>query len=95
MTPPFLNEYIFEINEFPLCGRERDRYTIKDYFFYTSNIQEYGSRSLLVPVSCFINKHEIPDETTLKELINKRVPVIRRIRDFINQTETWSFEYDR
>ena len=94
MIAPFLNEYISEINEFPFYGRDRDRYTIKDYFFYTSNTTEYGRRDLLVPVSCIINKHEIPDEVTVKELINNNVPVMRRIRDYINETETWSFEYD-
>jgi hypothetical protein len=93
MTAPFLNEFLFEINEIPQFGPKHDLYTIKDYFFYNSNTQEYGYRGLVVPVSCIINKETIPDESTIKELINNKVPIMRRTVE--NLREYWSFENDK
>lgn len=90
----FLSEYLFEINEFPQYGADRDLYTIKDYFFYDSSTKEFGYRNLIVPVSCIINKQAIPTEATIRELINKQVPVLKRGVDGINLKEIWSFEYD-
>jgi len=90
----FLNEYLIEINEFPQSGKDRNLYTIKDYFYYDSNVREYGYRNLLIPVSCIINKDAIPSETVIRELINKQVPVMKREIDIVNHKEIWSFDYD-
>jgi threonyl-tRNA synthetase len=90
----FLNEYLIEINEFPQSGKDRNLYTIKDYFYYDSNTKEYGYRNLLIPVSCLTNKESLPSETVIKELINNRIPVIKREVDLDKNIEIWSFEHD-
>jgi|APCry1669189369_1035219.scaffolds.fasta_scaffold00503_16 hypothetical protein len=94
MTQAFLNEYILEINEFPVKGPLNNLFSIKDYFFYNSNVKEYGHRSLLIPVSKLINNDKLPSEEVIRELIAKKAHVIKRVVDARTQSETWSFKYE-
>jgi hypothetical protein len=84
----FIQEYLFEVNEFPKHGEHNTLHTIKDYFYYDSNVQEYGHRSLIVPLSFLINKEAVPDAGTIHELIAKKAPVL----EFVNGQ--WSFKND-
>jgi hypothetical protein len=88
----FVKEYLFEVNEFPKYGKHYELHTIKDYFFYDSNVQEYGQRNLIVPASHVVNTDELPDLETIKLIIKNRVPVMERIIDFRTKSETWRFK---
>lgn len=90
----FVSEFLFEVNEFPKYGKYYELHTIKDYFFYDSNVKEYGHRNLIVPASHLVNGDELPDAETIKLLIKNKVPVMERIIDFNDQTETWRFKND-
>jgi hypothetical protein len=85
----FIDGYLIEINQYPRFG---DLYTIKDYFYYNSNTQEYGYRDTIIPKDLVDNYFEIPDETSVRELINKNVPIMKRVIDLNKQKETWVFQ---
>lgn len=85
----YINEYLIEIRQYP---REGDLFPIKDYFFYDSHIQEYGHRDTVIPVSYLLNKEELPDEETVRNLINSKIPILRRVIDLNNQKESWIFD---
>lgn len=84
----FIDGYLVEINQFPRNG---DLYTIKDYFYYDSNTQEYGYRDTVIPKKDIINNNAMTD-MYLKEIINNKTPVMRRVVDLNKQTESWIFE---
>lgn len=86
---PFINEYVVEILQYP---RDGDLFSIKDYFFYNSNTEEYGYRDVVIPVSYILNKEELPDSETIKSLINSKIPIMRRVIDLNNQKESWIFD---
>jgi hypothetical protein len=85
----FIKGYLFEIKGFP---RDNDLFTIKDYFYYDSNIQEYGHRETIIPRENIINNNELPEDETIRELINKGIFSMRRSVDLNKQTEMWFFE---
>lgn len=88
----FIKEYLFEINEYPKTPVEDGQLlTIKDYFYHDSSVEEYGYRATVVPVSCILNKEEIPDEATIRSFINNSKPVIKRSVDSSKQLEYWSY----
>ena len=84
----FIDGYLIEINQFPRYG---DLYTIKDYFYYDSNTQEYGHRDTVIPKEDIIN-NDVMTDTYLKDIINNKIPVMRRVIDLNKQTESWVFE---
>lgn len=84
----FINGYVFEVNEFPV---KDGNCTVKDYFYYDSNVKEYGDRLLIVPVSEIANKEVLPDIDTIKTLINNNVFFMTRSVDFENKKENWTF----
>jgi hypothetical protein len=84
----YIQEYLFEVNEFPKYGEHNTLHTIKDYFYYDSDVKEYGYRSLIVPLSSLINKEAVPDIGTIKELIDKKIPVLEYTGG------NWSFKND-
>lgn len=86
----FIDGYLIEINQYPRF--EGDLFTIKDYFYYNSNTQEYGHRDTVIPVEQVANYSEIPDEITVRDLINNKVPIMKRVIDLNNQKETWIFQ---
>lgn len=85
----FIDGYLVEINQFPRNG---DLYTIKDYFYYDSNTQEYGYRDTVIPKEDIINNTEMSDIISLEEIINNKIPVMRRVIDLNKQTESWIFD---
>jgi len=87
-TVSFIKECLFEVNEFPKYGPNNNLHTIKNYFYYDSNVQEYGYRSLVVPVSHVINKESVPDMGTVQLLIDNKVPVLEYTDG------KWSFKND-
>jgi hypothetical protein len=84
----FIDGYLVEINQFPRSG---DLYTVKDYFYYNSYTQEYGYRDTIIPKEHIINNIAM-SETLLKEIINNKIPAMRRVIDLNKQTESWIFE---
>jgi len=84
----FIDGYLIEINQFPRFG---DLYTIKDYFYYNSDVKKYGHRDTVIPKEDIINNSAMSD-TYLKEIINNKIPVMRRVIDLNKQTESWIFE---
>jgi hypothetical protein len=46
----------------------------------------------VIPVSDILNKEEIPDINTMRNLINNRVTVIKRFMNFKEQTQSWIFD---
>lgn len=86
----FIQEYLFELDQFPRFGNQ-DLFTVKDYFFYSSNTKEYGCRDILVPRSLVENSDQIPEESVIRELINNKVPVMKRVIDLNNKKESWYF----
>ena len=84
----FIDGYLVEINQFPRYG---DLYTIRDYFYYNSNVQEYGHRDTVIPKEDIINNDAMSD-TYIKDIINNKTPVMRRVIDLNKQTESWIFE---
>jgi hypothetical protein len=86
---PYINEYLIEILQYP---RDGDLFSIKDYFFYNSDTEEYGYRDVVIPVSSVLNKEELPDSETIKSLINSKIPIMRRVIDLNNQKESWIFD---
>ena len=85
----FIGGYVFELKQFP---RNNDLFQIRDYFYYNSNTKDYGYKDTIIPKECIINNNEIPEETVVKELINKNIYVLRRVIDINKQNETWFFE---
>lgn len=86
----FIDGYLIEINQFPRNNDEL--FTMKDYFYYDSNVNEYGHRDTVIPKECVENYFDIPDEVTMKSLINRSVPIMKRVIDINNQKETWFFQ---
>jgi hypothetical protein len=86
----FIEEYLFELDQFPRFGNQ-DLFTIKDYFFYSSNTKEYGCRDILVPKSLVQNNEEVPEESVIRELINNKIPVMKRVVDLNSKKESWHF----
>ena len=86
----FIDGYLIEINQFP--RHNDDLFTIKDYFYYDSNVTKYGHRDTVIPNECVENYFDIPDESTMKSLINRNVPIMKRVIDINNQKETWIFQ---
>jgi len=86
----FIDGYLIEINQFPRF--EGDLFTIKDYFYYNSQTKEYGHRDTVIPVNMIENYFDLPDETTINNIINNNIPVIKRVIDLNKQTESWIFE---
>jgi hypothetical protein len=92
MNEPFINEFAIEINQYPRFNVGIDDvFTIKDYFLFNSKNMTYGHRDTVIPVSFIINKQELPKETVIRELINSRVPVIRRVIDLTTNKESWVY----
>lgn len=89
----FINEFLFEINDFPRY--EDGSHTVKDYFFYDSNIKEYGYKDFVLPISKIVNLDEKPSDEIIKKCINNNVPLLKRVLDFKNQTESWFFNTSR
>ena len=85
----FINDYLFEINDFPRY--EDGSHTVKDCFFYDSNTTIYGYRDYIVPLSEIVNKEELPSKQIIQNCINSNVPLLKRVLDFKNQTESWFF----
>jgi hypothetical protein len=85
----FVDEYLFEVNEWPVF--KGGNYTVKDYFYYNSNTKNYDNRNLIVPASKVLNNSELPSEDIMKRLINKNVPIMNRLIDLKDETETWIF----
>jgi hypothetical protein len=69
-----------------------DTFGIKDYFGldYTS-YTEYGHRDTVIPVELILNKQDLPTEDVLRNIINNKEPVMKRVIDLNNQTENWVF----
>ena len=86
----FIEEYLFELDQFPRFGNQ-DLFTIKDYFFYSSDTKEYGCRDILVPKSLVENSEDIPEESVIRELINNKIPVMKRVVDLNSKKESWYF----
>jgi hypothetical protein len=86
----FIEEYLFELDQFPRFGNQ-DLFTIKDYFFYSSNTKEYDCRDILVPSSLVSNPQDIPEEPIIRELIEKKIPVMKRVVDLNSKKESWYF----
>lgn len=84
----FINGYLVEINQFPRFG---DKYTIKDYFYYDSNTKEYGYRDTVIPKEQIINNGEMIEDL-IANIINNKEPVMKRVFDLNNYTESWIFE---
>ena len=87
----FIDGYLIEINQFPRYGDSLDRFTIKDYFYYNSDTKEYGHRDTVIPKDMVENYFDIPDEIAVRDIINKKEPVMKRVIDLNNQTEHWVF----
>lgn len=87
----FIKDWLIEINQYPR-SESGDTFSIKDYFYYDSNIQEYGYRDIVIPLSTVLNKEEVPDKETIQILINSKIPIIRRVIDLNNQEESWIFD---
>jgi hypothetical protein len=85
----FINEYLIEVNEFPVYAD--GSYTIKDFFFYDSNIKEYGDRNLIVPSSKVSNSNDIPSKDIMKFIINNNIPAMQRRFDTEKNIEMWIF----
>lgn len=88
----FINEYLIEINEWPVFAD--GNYTVKDYFYYDSNIKKYDNRNLLIPASKVLNSTDLPSVELMKKLINNNVPIMNRITDTKDKTETWVFNIE-
>ena len=92
----FIKEYVIELSQFPRKTNEADRnnewFTVKDYFFYDSNIQEYGYRDTIIPVSKLLNKDEIPDLETMQSIINNKDFVISRFMNHETEEQSWYFD---
>jgi hypothetical protein len=86
----FIDGCLIEIAQFPRYG-DGDMFTIKDYFYYNSNILSYSVRETVIPVSNILNKSELPSEDVIRDLINNKEPVMRRLIDLDNQLEQWVF----
>ncbi len=86
----FIDGYLIEINQFPRY--DGGFYTIKDYFYHDSSNNEYGYRDTVIPVEKISNFNEIPDSETIRDLINKSVPIMKRVIDLNKQEETWIFQ---
>jgi hypothetical protein len=86
----FIDGCLIEIAQFPRYG-DGDMFTIKDYFYYNSNILSYSVRETVIPVSNILNKGELPSEDVIRDLINNKEPVMRRLIDLDNQLEQWVF----
>jgi hypothetical protein len=88
----FIQGYLIEIDQYPRHSETQDLFTIRDYFYYDSNVKEYGHRDSLIPVQFLLNKEELPDEETIRTLINNKIPIMRRLIDLNNQKESWIFD---
>jgi hypothetical protein len=82
--------YVVEIDQNQRRGDNLELYRIKDYFYYDSNIKEYGYRDTVIPVEFILNREELTDEKIKSYIINE-VFVMERLIDINKQTETWSF----
>jgi hypothetical protein len=92
MNQPFINELAIEINQYPrYVHNGDDLFTIKEIFWFNSLNKQYGHRDTVIPTSFIINKKELPQESVLTELINSKVPVIKRIIDSTTNQENWVF----
>lgn len=85
----FIDGYLIEINQFPRY--DGGLFTIKDYFYYNSQTKEYGNRDSVIPKDMVVNYFDMPEESVIKSIINKKEPVMKRVIDLNNQTETWVF----
>jgi hypothetical protein len=88
----YIKEFLIEINQYPRYGNDLELFTIKDYFNYDSNTREYGYRDVVIPVSFLLNKEELPNEETIRSIINEKTPVMRRMIDLNNKKESWIFD---
>jgi hypothetical protein len=95
----YINQYLIEINQYPRYSeplRQREEwYTIKDYFFYDSNTEEYGHRDTIIPVSEILNKEEIPDLETMRKIINNKDFVIARCMNYHTEEQCWFFDTEK
>lgn len=87
----YINDFLFEVNQYPRFGKDLDLFTIKDYFFYDSNCKEYGYRDMVIPLKSITNKEQVPDQDTIRSIINNNIPIMRRVIEQ-NQTESWAFD---
>ena len=86
-----ISGYVIEIDQNFRNGKHFELYTIKDYFYYDSNVKEYTNRDTIIPVECIHNKEDLPDEETIKRYINNKIPVMERLIDINKQEENWIF----
>jgi hypothetical protein len=87
-----IKEFLFEVNEFPEFGKDSNIFTVKDYFFYDSQTAVYGHRNLIVPVSKLKNPQDLPSEDVINDLIQKKIPILKKTFDFRNKSEIWSYD---
>jgi len=88
---PFINEYCIEIDQMCRVGDSWDTFAIKDFFLFNSSVNIYRHKDTIIPVSLILNKEELPTEECIKDIINNKEPVMRRVIDIYNQTENWVF----
>ena len=85
---PFFEGWMIEIKQYP---REGDLFSVKDYFYYNSSNKEYGHRDTVIPIREILNKEEIT-ESVARQIINSKIPIMRRVIDLNNQKESWIFD---
>jgi hypothetical protein len=83
---------LFEVNEFPEFGKQFNRFTAKDYFFYDSNTPVYGYKNLIIPVSKLANPDALPNYDIIQNLIERKIPILKKTIDLQNEIEIWSYD---
>jgi hypothetical protein len=87
----FENGYFIEIDQENRKGHPGTIFGIKDYFFFDYTSNNYSHRDTIIPVDFILNKSEIPDQSVIQDIINKKEPVMKRVIDLTTQKETWVF----
>ena len=84
--------YFIEIDQNNRGTYPHNIFGIKDYFFldYTS-YTAYGQKDTIIPVDLILNKEGIPSEDVIRNIINNKEPVMKKVIDLNNQTENWVF----
>lgn len=87
----FENGYFIELDQENRGIHPGIIFGIKDYFFFDYTANEYSYRDTIIPVDFILNKSEIPDESALRDIINKKELVMKRVIDLTTQKENWVF----
>lgn len=85
----FFSGYLVEVNQYPRFGENLDTYVISDYFYHNSESGEYGARGTVIPTKYISG---MPDEETVRFVINNKIPIIKRVIDLNKQEESWEFD---